>query len=631
MKDKVRILNLEDNARDSELIRLRLEAEGMACELLRVETEADYLKALGQAEFDLIIADLALPSFDGAHGLELARKHLPDIPFIFFSGTLGEEMAVESLQLGAADYVVKQRPVRLVAAIRRALQQAEARRESARVGASLREAYSELGAIYANAPVALLVVDEELRIERANEAAAGLAGLKAAQLRGLFCGDVFQCANSEADVRGCGKADLCAECPVRLAVAAVFRDGMTRDNIELSVHMPDGGQQKYRWLLISCSAIECGQRKCVLVCAQDVTELKQAQLDLQQQRDALALQAHLINLSHDAVIVSDSAWRIRGWNKGAEERFGWTTTQAAGAVVHHLLHTSCEHSIAEMERLLLQDGWWEGELRHVRSDGQPLISDSRLTVVRDAAGKTIGILEINRDITQRRRDEEALKQTALAREAALEEKTVLLKEIHHRVKNNLAVIASLLNMKAGEAKSEEARSALEVSGERVRSMAIIHEHLYGSGHLNRINFSDYASTLSRELHQAFVGQPGRIAINLALEPIELGIEQAVPCGLILNELLSNAFKYAFPDGRQGEVSISFRESVPGTLELAIEDDGIGLPPGLLGNSETKSLGLRIVSILTTQLNGTLEQQPSAGTRVVIRLPIGRAATRTTAV
>ena len=138
--DKVRILNLEDSEADSELIQLRLQAEGVECELLRVDTEADYLRALQHDGVDLIVADLNLPSFDGARALELARQHRPEIPFIFFSGMLGEEAAIESIKKGATDYVLKQRPARLVIAVRRALQEAEAQRLRRQAEERLRQA-----------------------------------------------------------------------------------------------------------------------------------------------------------------------------------------------------------------------------------------------------------------------------------------------------------------------------------------------------------------------------------------------------------------------------------------------------------------------------------------------------------
>ncbi len=224
------------------------------------------------------------------------------------------------------------------------------------------------------------------------------------------------------------------------------------------------------------------------------------------------------------------------------------------------------------------------------------------------------------DITQRRRVEETRQKTVRELEAAVREKTVLLQEVHHRVKNNLAVISSLLSMKADATGSTEAKLALGESQQRVYSMALIHEHLYGSSHLDRIDFSDYARELAQGLYSAFVGEPGRISIEMDVDPIEIYIERAVPCALILNELLSNAFKYAFPGQRNGKIRVSFRESEPGTLELAIEDNGIGLPAGRLAQLDTQSLGLRIVAILTKQLEGSLEQQACSGTRIVLRFP-----------
>jgi two-component sensor histidine kinase len=215
-----------------------------------------------------------------------------------------------------------------------------------------------------------------------------------------------------------------------------------------------------------------------------------------------------------------------------------------------------------------------------------------------------------------------LKRTQLALEAALREKTILLKEVHHRVKNNLALISSLLSMKADTAGSPEARLALEESRQRVHSMASIHEHLYGNDRLDRINFAVYAEQLVSRLHAALAAEPDRITIDLDLEPVQLAIERAVPCGLILNELLTNVFKYAFHGRPGGRIAVSFRESPRGTLALTVEDDGVGLPPDHAGRQTGKSLGLRIVEILAAQLDGTLHRESGSGTRMVLRFPAG---------
>jgi two-component sensor histidine kinase len=222
------------------------------------------------------------------------------------------------------------------------------------------------------------------------------------------------------------------------------------------------------------------------------------------------------------------------------------------------------------------------------------------------------VLVCAQDVTEQKRTQRAL-------ESALAEKTTLLKEIHHRVKNNLAVISSLLSMKADAVRNQTAKQALLKSQQRVHSMALIHEHLYGNERLDRINFAEYASELVRRLHAAVASEPHRIAIDLALDPVELAIEQAVPCGLILNELLTNAFKYAFRGRQRGRIAISFRASDDGSHEMAVEDDGVGMPAQTRPENGT-SLGLRIVEVLTHQLDGVLERAACAGTRWVLRFP-----------
>ncbi|MDR3701836.1 MAG: histidine kinase dimerization/phosphoacceptor domain -containing protein [Candidatus Sulfopaludibacter sp.] len=223
------------------------------------------------------------------------------------------------------------------------------------------------------------------------------------------------------------------------------------------------------------------------------------------------------------------------------------------------------------------------------------------------------------DITGRKRAEEASQEILRELEKALTEKTVLLKEIHHRVKNNLAVISSLLSMRADATDEAEVRLALEDSQQRVRSIALIHEYLYGSEHLDRIDFAEYARQLVQELHAAFAADPSRVSVRIQAAPIALGVHRAVPCALILNELLMNVFKHAFPAGRAGEVSISFGECAPGMLELAVQDNGVGCSDSM-ARCGRKSLGLRIVNILAQQMDGALYRESSEGTRVILRFP-----------
>ncbi|HLI86889.1 MAG TPA: histidine kinase dimerization/phosphoacceptor domain -containing protein [Bryobacteraceae bacterium] len=241
--------------------------------------------------------------------------------------------------------------------------------------------------------------------------------------------------------------------------------------------------------------------------------------------------------------------------------------------------------------------------------------------MRDSEGRIIGAVVVAHDVTRRHRMRSALEMMVRDLEAALQEKTILLKEVHHRVKNNLAVISSVLAMKAGATPIAEARQALEDSQMRIRSIALIHEHLYGLDNLDSINFAGYAEELLRELAEILAIEPWRVAVSSDLAPVELAVDLAVPCGLILHELVTNAFKHAFPGNRRGEVRVSFRECEPGTLQLTVEDNGIGFelrsPEALAGG---KSLGLRIVQILARQLDATFQQESAPGARFVLRFP-----------
>jgi two-component sensor histidine kinase/sensor domain CHASE-containing protein len=207
------------------------------------------------------------------------------------------------------------------------------------------------------------------------------------------------------------------------------------------------------------------------------------------------------------------------------------------------------------------------------------------------------VLALVRDITAIRRAEQA------------QHKEVLLKEIHHRVKNNLQVISSLLDLQARAARDDETRRLLSESQGRVRSMALIHERLYGSGS-DAVNFADYARDLVAHVRHSLSGDSGRVAVTVDIAEAALDMDVAVPCGLVINELLSNALQHAFPEGRPGSVAISLSRRPGGSLELRVADDGVGLPPEV-DPDNPGTLGLRIVNILSAQISGTLETERGA--------------------
>lgn len=217
-------------------------------------------------------------------------------------------------------------------------------------------------------------------------------------------------------------------------------------------------------------------------------------------------------------------------------------------------------------------------------------------------GQAPRFIVLSRDITERKNAEEAIK-------VSLHEKEALLKEVHHRVKNNLQVITSLLRLETGRSGDEGTKLVLREMQGRIRSMALLHETLYRSGNFAQVDLAVYLRQLATQLFRGQNTDPGRVALRLDLATNVLAIDRAIPCGLIVNELLTNAIKYGFPDEGEGEVRIVLHGSPEGMIRLTVSDTGRGLPPDFEARRQA-SLGLQLVADLTRQLGGVLDIQPS---------------------
>jgi len=278
-----------------------------------------------------------------------------------------------------------------------------------RAGERQRAAYLELATVQGSAPVMLLVVDDALRVRKANDLAVQFAGRNLPDVLGLGPGSAIGCLNALADPAGCGHGPSCAVCAVRLAVSDTLLNGTLHRGVEAWVPVSVDGRQQTRCLQVSTVPMQLDQTsKTVLVCAQDITERKLAEMELLQQHDALERQAELIDLSHDAIIVADENRVITGWNTGAQEMYGWTEVEAVGKTMYQFLQTSATISTAAIDEILGRVGRWDGEMEHSRRDGTRLTVDSRQVLLRDAAGNPAGILEINRDITEAKQAREQL-------------------------------------------------------------------------------------------------------------------------------------------------------------------------------------------------------------------------------
>ncbi|MEO8501116.1 MAG: histidine kinase dimerization/phosphoacceptor domain -containing protein [Vicinamibacteria bacterium] len=235
-------------------------------------------------------------------------------------------------------------------------------------------------------------------------------------------------------------------------------------------------------------------------------------------------------------------------------------------------------------------------------------------LARDEAGKPSRLLGVMMDITEARVAEEALRRS-------LKEKEALLKEVHHRVKNNLQVISSLLRLESGRTREGETRDVLREMQGRIRSMALLHEALYRTGRFDRVDLAEYLRQLTTQLFRAQNTRPSLVALKLDLLPVMIGIDHAIPCGLIVNELLTNSFKHAFPQGGAGEVQVFLGRGVGGDVLLRVGDNGPGLPSDFEAR-RGESLGLQLVSDLARQIGGRLEITAAPSTSILITFPAG---------
>jgi len=365
------------------------------------------------------------------------------------------------------------------------------------------------------------------------------------------------------------------------------------------------GKTKWVWERGSGVFDEDGHLLCLQGFITDITERKKAEEELvKSEREKSAIFAtiseHVLELRPDLTVV----WA----NRAAMEALGGKENEVIGRKCYELwfgrkqpcsvcpLIAASQSGHPERAESVTPDGrWWH-------MSAYPLKNEK---------GETTLIIEVSLDITDRKKAEEAIKQS-------LQEKEILLKEVHHRVKNNLQVISSILNLQSTLLTDPQARAAIRECQHRIKSMAMVHEKLYRAGDLARIDLAGYLSSLARSIFLEHQLNSDRIKLHLEIESVDLDLNVAVPLGLILNELITNAFVHAFPTGREGNIWVSFKKRPDDLVELRVKDDGVGFPPGL-DFKKSESLGLVIINTLVEQIGGQLEMKPGekreAGTGV----------------
>jgi len=344
----------------------------------------------------------------------------------------------------------------------------------------------------------------------------------------------------------------------------------------------------------------------------------------------------------DCVLIADANKHLMYANNASKLILNVAPSDAVGHTIFSLLFSdSVDADVARNG--LRSEGRWHGEVKSIRSNGKRT-TEITISAVHDENDNETAFVCIARDITDRKKTESELeehrhglqklvdertqllqheiaenKAVQLELANSLKEKELLLKEVHHRVKNNMQVISSLLNIQAESVGDEVFSGLLGESQQRIKSMSLIHENLYQSDNLLEIDFKDYINMLANSLHRFYAISGSLISLDIRVDNVALDIETAVPCGLIINELISNSLKHAFSGlDRPGTITINFR-SIGCRYVLEIKDDGVGLPPEFTLESST-SMGMEIVTILTQQLDGKLQFENEQGARFEISFP-----------
>jgi len=309
-----------------------------------------------------------------------------------------------------------------------------------------------------------------------------------------------------------------------------------------------------------------------------------------------------------ALIVFDPEGRIVNVNRATCDLVGRTRAELIGQTFDVLCRFSAGERIGPNVPARASGASLSVEKVFVRKDGSEFPVSFSGAELRSSDGPLTGYVCVALDLTEQKRIQEQLRES-------LSEKELLLREVHHRVKNNMQVISSLLAMQTTGG-DEAVTRKLEESQNRIRSIALIHEQLYRSTELEQIDARAYLETLASQLVQSF-GVEG-IALEVEVEALTLDIDQSMACGLIVNELVTNAVKYAFPGGRRGTIRVTLREGPEGERQLEVKDDGRGLDGPLPTNS--RSLGMSLIATLARQLRGRHEIDGTHGTRVRVTFP-----------
>jgi PAS domain S-box-containing protein len=360
---------------------------------------------------------------------------------------------------------------------------------------------------------------------------------------------------------------------------------------------------------INSKIIEYNGRAAILSTIRDITERRHAQAALIESEMRYRMIGDLIPFgvwacdeNGNFTYLSESFLSVLGTTLDACRKEGW---------MHLLPGEDADRTIADWRQCVQTGSFWDYEYRIIDTNGKVLFVLSRGAPHYDASGKITSWVGINLDITERKRYADRL-------EASLREKEVVIKEVHHRVKNNMQVISGFLELQSNYIDDPVAVDKLGECQQRVRTMALVHEKLYQAKNLGVINASEYIKSLVADLMNSY-SLATMVDVSVEVDDVNINLDMAIPCGLIINELVTNSLKYAFAGRETGKLALSLHHREDHTFCLTVHDNGVGLPVDFEARSK-ESLGMQLVGVLVHQLGGTMTVGNGQGARFTIVFP-----------
>lgn len=463
--------------------------------------------------------------------------------------------------------------------------------ERKRAEEALRENEEKYYGLFDNSTEFIYILDSKGTFVEVNRAAEVLTGYSKSELIGMNFKDYIP---PEYHKR------------VFNAFHNVFTTGKPLQDFPLEVIVKDGIKKYFE---INVGPLRKGEQIIGFHgCSRDVTEHKRAEGKLRESEEKYRTILDNIEEGYYEVTLSGN---FTFFNNSLCRMLNYSKDELMGMNNQHYMDEESAKRVYEIFNKVYKTGRPSKgiEFQIIRKDRVKKYGEISVSPIKDSKGQPIGFRGIVRDITERKLAEEKIK-------ASLEEKEVMLREIHHRVKNNMQIMSSLLRLQSGKIKDKRILEIFKTSQSRIRSMAFIHESLYQSEDLARIDFSDYTSRVTTHLFSLYGARTAHINYKVEVKDVFLNINTAIPCGLIINELVTNSLKHAFPDDRSGEMLVKMRVDKRGKHTLIVKDTGIGFPERL-DIRETETLGMQLVTDLVIQIEGSIKLNREGGTTFTI--------------